>query len=188
MYVLDISNTSIAGPIPHWFWITFSRAGSLDLSRNKISGPLSPAMFGKMEASTMYFSGNFLVGSIPKLSLKLGSLDLSLNNLSRLLPSDFTAPMLSALILFRNSLSGRIPYTFCHMKEIEFIDLSGNLLEEPFPNCREQSNTGNLTKQLKMLNLNSNNLFGEFPVFLQNCFCLIRQITNSMESANMDCG
>lgn len=169
MYVLDISNTSIAGPIPHWFWITFSRAGHLDLSRNKINGKLSPAMFGKMEASTMDFSGNFLVGSIPKLSPKLGSLDLSLNNLSGPLPSDFTAPMLSALILFRNSLSGRIPYTFCHMKEIEFIDLSGNLLEGPFPNCKEQSNTENLTKQLKVLNLNGNNLFGEFPVFLQNC-------------------
>ena len=61
---------------------------AFDLSRNKISGQLSAAMFRKMEASTMDFSGNFLVGSIPKLSPKLGYLELSLNNLSGPLPSD----------------------------------------------------------------------------------------------------
>ncbi|KAF8696812.1 hypothetical protein HU200_036450 [Digitaria exilis] len=176
IYVLDISNTSIAGAIPNWFWITFSRAGHLVLSRNQISGRLSPAMFGKMEAGTMDFSGNYLVGSIPKLSPKLEYLNLSRNNFSGPLPSDFTAPILSALILFRNSISGRIPYSFYQMKEIEFLDMAGNLLEGSFPNCGEESNTRRLPskntsklEQLKVLNLNGNNLLGEFPEFLQNC-------------------
>ncbi|WVZ69841.1 hypothetical protein U9M48_018567 [Paspalum notatum var. saurae] len=68
---LDISNTSIAGPIPHWFWVTFSGAKILVLSRNKIRGMLPPTMFWKMGAVTIDFSDNCLVGSIPKLPLHI---------------------------------------------------------------------------------------------------------------------
>uniref|UniRef100_A0ACD5UUY4 Uncharacterized protein n=1 Tax=Avena sativa TaxID=4498 RepID=A0ACD5UUY4_AVESA len=180
IYILDISNTSIAGPIPPWFWITFSRTGNLVLSTNQISGMLPSAMFQEMEAETMDLSNNFLIGPIPKLPSKLASLDLSRNNFSGPLPSDFGGPMLSGLIVFDNSLSGRIPNSFCNMKMLEFVDLSGNLLDGQLPNCGVQSRAGNSPSKhssnlnrLRVLNLNGNNLSGPFPLFLQRCHKLI---------------
>ncbi|TVU34443.1 hypothetical protein EJB05_16275, partial [Eragrostis curvula] len=165
--VLDISNTSISGPIPHWFWITFSETQFLVLSRNQISGMLSPTMFRKMEAETMDFGDNLLVGSMPKLPRKLKSLDLSKNNISGSLPTDFGAPSLTMLALFKNSISGRIPYYFCHWEKLGFLDLSENQLHGEFPNCERRSSN------IFMLNLNTNNLSGEFPTFLSKCQELI---------------
>ncbi|TVU34445.1 hypothetical protein EJB05_16277, partial [Eragrostis curvula] len=167
IYILDISNTRISAPIPQWFWITFSQTQHLVLSRNQISGMLSPTMFRKMEAETMDFGDNLLVGSMPKLPRKLKSLDLSKNNLSGSLPSDFGAPSLTMLALFKNSISGRIPYYFCHLEKLSFMDLSGNQLNGEFPNCEKRSSS------IFMLNLNTNNLSGEFPTFLSKCQDLI---------------
>jgi Leucine-rich repeat (LRR) protein len=179
-YLLDISNTSIAGSIPFWFWITFSRTRNMVLSSNHLSGMLPSAMFQEMEADTMDLSRNFLTGPIPKLPRKLTSLDLSRNNLSGPLPLDFGGPMLSALIVFGNSLSGGIPNSFCDMEMLEFVELSGNLLEGQFPNCGLKPRAGNPPRNhssklnlLKVLNLNGNNFSGPFPPFLQRCQKLI---------------
>ncbi|XP_052140620.1 receptor-like protein EIX2 [Oryza glaberrima] len=176
VYVLDISNTGITDSLPHWFWITFSKTQHLVLSNNQISGMLPPRMFRRMEAETMDFSNNILVGPMPELPRNLWSLDLSRNNLSGPLSSYLGAPLLTVLIIFENSLSGKIPNSFCRWKKLEFLDLSGNLLRGTLPNCGVQSNTGKLpynnssrVNQLKVLNLNGNNLFGEFPLFLQKC-------------------
>ncbi|TVU34453.1 hypothetical protein EJB05_16286, partial [Eragrostis curvula] len=169
IYILDISNTRIAAPIPQWFWITFSQTQHLVLSRNQISGMLSPPMFRKMEAETIDFSDNLLVGSMTKLPRKLKSLDFSRNNLSWSLPSDFGAPSLTMLALFKNSISGRIPYYVCHLEKLGFLDLSGNQLHGEFPNC-EGSFLGCYPKwigdklpSLAFLSLRSNLFFGHIP-------------------------
>ncbi|TVU34454.1 hypothetical protein EJB05_16287, partial [Eragrostis curvula] len=147
--ILDISNTSISGPIPQWFWITFSETQFLVLSRNQISGMLSPTMFSKMEAQTMDFSDNLLVGSMPKLPTNLESLDLSKNNLSGPLPTDFGNSSLKMLNLFKNSIGGRIPYYFCY-------------LEDVFWTCLKTNYMGNFP--IAMI---------EFPSFLRNCQKLV---------------
>ncbi|RCV26070.1 hypothetical protein SETIT_5G215900v2, partial [Setaria italica] len=156
--VLDISNTSIAGLIPHWFWTTFSRTQYLVLSQNQMSGMLSPTMFRKMEAETMDFSENYLAGSLPKLPENLRSLDLSRNNLSGLLPSEIGAPLLKELILLKNSISGRIPQYFCHLENLTFVDLSANKLHGTFPNCECQ--------KLVFLDFGYNQFSGILPTWI----------------------
>ncbi|WVZ69842.1 hypothetical protein U9M48_018567 [Paspalum notatum var. saurae] len=53
-------------------------------------------------------------------------------------PSDLGAPLLTVLMLFKNSISGRIPHYFCHLEYLVLEDLSENQLHGAFPNCKEQ--------------------------------------------------
>ncbi|XP_066354784.1 receptor-like protein EIX2 [Miscanthus floridulus] len=103
MHVLGISNTSIVGPIPPWFWVTFSGTQHLVLSRNQISGLLSPTMFRKMEADTMDFSDNCLI------------------------------PSLSFLSLRSNLFSGHIPQQISKMKQLQYLDLACNNISGIIP-------------------------------------------------------
>jgi Leucine-rich repeat (LRR) protein len=141
---------------------------------------LSPTMFRKMKAETMDFSDNCLVGSIPRLPEELNSLDLSRNNLSGKFPSDLGAPLLRWLMLYKNSISGRIPRYFCHLENLFLLDLSENQLHGPFPYCVEQQKAGSSptkrnssSSSIAILNLNTNYLSGKFPTFLLKCQELI---------------
>ncbi|CAL4948885.1 unnamed protein product [Urochloa decumbens] len=109
---------------------------------------LDIAVLHKMEAETMDFSKNCLASSLPKLPENLRSLDHSRNNLSGLLPSELGKTI---------------------------VDLSENQLHGTFPNCEERNSSRNKnnSSNMVMLNLNANNLSGEFLVFLCKCQKLV---------------
>ncbi|KAL6882050.1 hypothetical protein ACP4OV_011522 [Aristida adscensionis] len=136
---LDTSNTGIDDVLPHWFWATFSNVGSLDLSRNQLSGSL-PA---NLELSFLF------------------EMDLSGNSLSGHLPSNLTAPYLLRLLLHNNHFTGTIPAFLCNGYLSE-INLSNNQLTGDFPQCPERNYF------FLMVDLKNNNISGEFPRFLQH--------------------
>ncbi|KAM0835763.1 hypothetical protein ACQ4PT_062735 [Festuca glaucescens] len=162
MEALDISNTSIHDNIPAEFW-TGSSLWFLHMSRNRLVGML-PTL-GDLELVALDISSNELTGPIPTLPKTLSYMDLSKNNLSGPLPSDTEGLMLKALFLFNNSLSGTIPCSLLQLQQLNFLDLSNNLLNGTFPKCPRGYRTSSITT----LNLNSNNLSGAFPMFLQRC-------------------
>jgi Leucine-rich repeat (LRR) protein len=84
---LDISNARINDVLPLWFWVVFSNASSLYLSRNQLSGGLPE----KLE--------------LPYLE----EMDLSRNSLSGQLPASLTAPYLKSLLFYSNKFTGAIP-------------------------------------------------------------------------------
>ncbi|OQU87126.1 probable leucine-rich repeat receptor-like protein kinase At5g63930 [Sorghum bicolor] len=136
---LDISNARINDVLPLWFWVVFSNASSLYLSRNQLSGGL-PA----------------------KLELPfLEEMDISRNSLSGQLPANLTAPGLMSLLFYNNNFTGAIPTYVCHDYLLE-INLSNNQLTGDFPQCSEDFPPS------QMVDLKNNNLSGEFPRFLQN--------------------
>ena len=75
------------------------------------------------------------------------------------------------LSLYSNSISGPIPSSLCSLTQLTLLDLSGNKLTGEVPNCKEDSNPP--MHNLHVVNLNTNNLSGEFPVVFQSCPNLI---------------
>jgi Leucine-rich repeat (LRR) protein len=137
----------------------------VDLTDNQIAGTL-PATLEFMEAHTMILFNNRYTGMVPKFPRNITYMDLSRNSFSGTLPSDFGAPLLQGLMLYNNSISGTIPSSICSLSQLVVLDLSGNKLTGEVPSCEEDSNPH--MQSLRVVNLNTNNLSGEFPRVLRS--------------------
>ncbi|KAF7087066.1 hypothetical protein CFC21_090286 [Triticum aestivum] len=166
--VLVLSDANLDDVIPDWFWVTFSRASTLQASGNKLRGSL-PANLQHMSADYIHLGSNKLTGQVPRLPINISRLDLSSNSLSGSLPSELNGPALEDLMLANNQLSGTIPSSIFQLPFLYRLDLSGNHLEGDVMQCWEESDA-NSTSQfgwgLFSLALNNNNLTGQFPKFL----------------------
>ncbi|KAI4992492.1 hypothetical protein ZWY2020_051909 [Hordeum vulgare] len=160
IYSLDISSTGLEDMFPDWFWDTISRATSLDVSNNKISGSL-PAHLDDMALEELYLGSNRLTGSIPSLPRNIFEFDISNNIFSGVIPSNFEASQLQSLVIYSNQIGGRIPESICKPKQLLYLDLSNNFLEGEIPRCFD-------IQKMQYLLLSNNSLSGKFPDFLQN--------------------
>uniref|UniRef100_J3L1M9 non-specific serine/threonine protein kinase n=1 Tax=Oryza brachyantha TaxID=4533 RepID=J3L1M9_ORYBR len=164
---LDISDTSISDIVPDWFWTTASSVLHLNMRNNQISGVL-PSTMEFMGATEMDLSLNQFSGPIPKLPINLTDLNLCKNNLSGTLPSDLGD--LTLLVLYGNSISGVIPSSLCKMKSLMLLDISGNRLTGPIPDCTVNPSSRNSTSlNIYNISLRNNKLSGKFPSFFKNC-------------------
>lgn len=161
---LDISNTTLMGKIPGWFWPTFSHAMNIDISDNQLIGSL-PANLDDMAFLQLNISSNLLTGPIPMLPRNITVLDMSRNSFSGKLPSKFEAPDLLTFLMYSNQIGGSIPESLCKLSQLVDLDLSSNLLEGEIPPCFDTE----FNQYIEFLLLSNNNLSGEFPAFLQNC-------------------
>ncbi|WOK98944.1 receptor-like protein 12 [Canna indica] len=86
---------------------------TIDLSNNRLSGPIPEELGNLHELQSLNLSRNYLTGKIPEQIGKirqLETLDLSRNHLSGAIPSSLaTLNFLSVLNLSYNNISGRIP-------------------------------------------------------------------------------
>ncbi|KAI3941532.1 hypothetical protein MKW92_007323 [Papaver armeniacum] len=113
----------------------------LDLSDNKLTGPI-PKQLG--ECSKLFFlnlSRNSFNESIPSQIGTLSSLslllDLSQNELTGKIPSDLgNLNKLESLNLSHNKLSGLIPPSFDELVSLTTVDISYNELSGPIPNIK----------------------------------------------------
>lgn len=135
------------------------------MAYNQITGTL-PATLEFMAAKTMDLSNNRFTGMVPKFPINVTYMYLQRNSLSGPLPSDFGAPLLQSLTLYDNLISGTIPSSLFSLEHLEILDLSGNILGGEIPTYQEDSNPR--TGQLIVVNLNSNNLSGEFPLIFRS--------------------
>ncbi|XP_030526266.1 putative receptor-like protein kinase At3g47110 [Rhodamnia argentea] len=134
---LSMANNNLSGTIPEEVIGIPSITDWLDLSANKLAGPI-PLELGKMRQITY--------------------LDLSDNRLSGELPSSLVSCVsLEFLNLSGNLLKGSIPSSLKSLKGIQELDLSRNNFTGNIPDF-----LGSLTF-LKNLNLSFNHLEGEVP-------------------------
>ena len=124
---LDMPYAGISSVIPAWFW-TRSYV-NVDLSHNQIISSLSSLHF-----SSIYLRSNNFTGPPPQISSDVAKLDLSNN-------------------LFGGSLSHMLCQGRTNKeKNLESLDVSGNLLSGELPNCWMY------WRQLTVLKLGNNNL------------------------------
>ncbi|KAI0503501.1 hypothetical protein KFK09_014435 [Dendrobium nobile] len=184
----DISNNSISGKIPNWFWDLSSSILYLNISFNKFKGriknPMKIAPFANVD-----IRNNLLSGSIPMPSTQVELLDFSCNQFSGTIPSNFgqLQPHIIYLSLASNNLSGIIPSSIGYLQKLQIINLSNNFLIGSIPsslqNCFDLKalvlEHNNLSGQiphslgklldLRTLHLSDNDLSGPIPQSLQNC-------------------
>ncbi|KAL3845716.1 hypothetical protein ACJIZ3_003119 [Penstemon smallii] len=110
----------------------------LHLDHNQISGTIPEIFSGFSNLRTLNFGYNKLTGKIPSgissLAPLLAFLELGHNFLSGPIP-DFLGKFqtLDTLDLSWNNFSGIVPKTFANLTKIFNLDLSHNLLVDPFP-------------------------------------------------------
>lgn len=156
---LDLSNTSLQGVLPMWFWKWTSSPSfnDLNLSENQIEGQLPSPL--PTIAEQISLSSNKFSGSMPQFrntSIRLFSFDISANNFSGPLPQSLGRAVL-LLLAHGNQIDGTIPTSIFQQGEFIVFDLSQNQITGNIP-----ANLGNCSS-LERLDLSNNHLIGEIP-------------------------
>ncbi|KAM4110291.1 hypothetical protein ACB094_03G184000 [Castanea mollissima] len=147
LQTLDLSNNTIEGNIPKWFWnVGKETLEYLNLSYNHLS---------KFEQSPVV---------LPWKNMYL--LDLS----SNMLQGSFPIPPLSTQYFFasKNKLTGSIPPVICKVHALEVLDVSNNQLTGQIPQCLL-----NLSNSLVVLDMKNNRFQGNLPETFKNGCSLV---------------
>jgi Leucine-rich repeat (LRR) protein len=168
LYIYDISGNSFSGKIPLF---NSSILNLIDLSENQIKNPIPDNLFLTNVSNELFIKmkSNYINGVLPSILFqnKLVVLDLSYNNISGTIPSEFiNCFILEQLILTRNLFSGTIPDFI--LPNLFKFDIAHNLLTGQIPSFilwNNESSTSNLFKGFIYVNLNDNKLFGVIPSF-----------------------
>ncbi|XP_078159820.1 polygalacturonase inhibitor 1-like [Carex rostrata] len=177
--LLDLTNTSVSGPIPDF--LSRTNLSALDLSNNKFSGPIPLSLTKLPNLRYLDLSGNSLSGTIPP-GLLHGTfrfLYLSRNKLTGEIPKDYGNGDIDTIDLSHNRLTSDASFLFGITKPMTKIDLSWNQLEfdltrAVFPHHLDYLDLshnkikGKVPKSLqdtplRFLNLSYNELCGEIP-------------------------
>ncbi|KAM7267783.1 hypothetical protein ACFE04_009949 [Oxalis oulophora] len=161
IYVLDISDNNLSGPLPPWMgnmtslwdlnmsknrlegpipveFCQFESLQALDLSENNISGSI-PSCFGPLGIQVVRLSKNKFQGTLKHAlsnSSSIRLLDLSNNQLTGSVPNWlYRLPDLNFLLLNNNHLGGELSTQLCQMEKLSLINLSHNYLYGTVPDC-----------------------------------------------------
>lgn len=146
----------------NWVGITCDagRIVEIDLSKKRLSGNLSDALFRFEHLKVLNLSHNYIKGPLPDVIFHFGKLevlDLSSNAIRDVLPNSIDLPKLDVLDLSDNSFSGVIPSGLCvNSSRIRVVRLAVNYFSGSVPkfeNCR----------LLEHLCVASNYLYGDIP-------------------------
>ncbi|KAI9098361.1 hypothetical protein K1719_024986 [Acacia pycnantha] len=173
---LDLSYNKLSGPIPEGLLSQLNLV-SVDLSYNSLSGPL-PADISS-SVVRLRLAGNSLNGTISSKAFATGQklmyIELEANNLTGQIPSELgSCQNLSLLNLAQNQLSGGLPAELGKLNNLQVLQLQGNNLSGQIPTQVSQ------LQKLLTLNLSDNSLNGAIPPAMFNLVTLTKWFDSKM--------
>lgn len=160
---LWLGDCGLIGPIPESFG-GLQRLKNLDLSNNGLSGSLPSHIFQLKSIVQMELYNNSFSGALPSFGwsnlTELRRFDMSMNQLSGIIPYGLCELHLESLNLFTNHLVGLIPEIIANSKHLYELKLFGNPLTGLLP--RELGRNS----ALQILDVSYCNLSGGIPEFL----------------------
>ncbi|XP_028206805.1 receptor-like protein EIX2 [Glycine soja] len=166
---LDISDNGINDSVPDWFWNNLQYMRDLNMSFNYLIGSIPNISLKLRNGPSVLLNTNQFEGKIPSFLLQASVLILSENNFSDLfsfLCDQSTAANLATLDVSHNQIKGQLPDCWKSVKQLVFLDLSSNKLSGKIP-----MSMGALVN-MEALVLRNNGLMGELPSSLKNCTSL----------------
>ncbi|TYG71774.1 hypothetical protein ES288_D05G425500v1 [Gossypium darwinii] len=160
---LDLRSNNFSGPLPH-FSLYFGFIGTINLSKNKFTGSVSPIcnFTGAVYLTLFDLSNNLFSGVVPDCFVSflfLTALNLGDNSFSGSLPSSLgSLVFLEMLSLRGNKFSGELPLYLQNCTELKFLDLSDNELSGEIPMW-----LGQRLSSLVFLSLQRNQFRGRIP-------------------------
>ncbi|XP_050207860.1 receptor-like protein 33 [Mercurialis annua] len=152
---LDLRSNVLEGTLP----IPPSSINSYLISKNKLSGEISPLICNLIFIQSLDLSFNNLSGALPNclgsLSNSISLLDLKQNNFHGNIPSTWRSGCrLRMISMSHNELVGPLPSSLANCSLLEFVDFGNNQIVDSFPKW-----LGTLS-DLRILILRSNGFFG----------------------------
>ena len=158
---IRLSGNSLDGAVPWTNLANCKRLMHLDLARNQLGGPISPAMLELRYLQHVDLRENALTGALPTELGRLAKLhvfDVSDNQLTGPLPESVgTLTALKQLCLSGNRLSGHLPNGLIGMSALEVLYLHANQISGPLPPDLAR------LAALRYVNLSHNELTGPIP-------------------------
>ncbi|XP_011628818.2 leucine-rich repeat receptor-like serine/threonine-protein kinase BAM3 [Amborella trichopoda] len=159
--LMELQNNYLTGNFPDEHTRVAGKLGQLNLSNNRLSGPLPLSIGNFPSLQILLLSGNQFTGSISsevgRLQLVL-KIDLSKNNFSGEIPADISKCLhLTYLDLSTNMLSGPIPAQLSEIHILNYLNLSHNILNDAIP-----KEIGTM-KSLTAADFSYNDLSGKVP-------------------------
>ncbi|CAK8578562.1 unnamed protein product [Lathyrus sativus] len=151
LQILDLSENSLQGHIPSWFWSSFSSLLEINLSRNRFGGSITVELKNTSTIENLNLSHNRFSNLVQLSTFQnLKILDLSHNNLRTLPFGIQNLTKLQHLDLSSCNIKDNIK-PISSLLSLHYLDLSNNNLTGTFPTDFPAINN------LKFLNISNNN-------------------------------
>ncbi|XP_050224145.1 leucine-rich repeat receptor-like serine/threonine-protein kinase BAM3 [Mercurialis annua] len=166
--LMELQSNYLIGQVPKQTSKLTSKLEQLNLSDNRLSGPLPESIGNLSNLQILLMSGNRLTGQVPPEIGQLRNvltLDMSRNNFSGKIPDEIgNCSMLTYLDLSQNQFSGSIPLQITQIHILNYFNISWNHLNQNLP-----KEIGSM-KSLTSADFSHNNFSGSIPEFGQYTF------------------
>ncbi|KAL5549027.1 hypothetical protein UlMin_004258 [Ulmus minor] len=192
----NVYNNSLEGTLSEIHFSNLSRLNAFNIAYNyNLTLKVSSDWIPPFSLQEIYMDNCKIEGSeFPqwlRTQEEVSYLSLRNASISGIFPMWLQSMPLSYLILSDNRINGSIPNSLCRLNDLQFLDLSRNMLHGQIPHCWTDSlnlfyidlssnklsgtipaSIGNLPS-LMQFHVNNNSLSGKLPLALINCSSLI---------------